>query len=164
MKNIISLPYATKMDDKITKDSIVKVACENIQNFDSDDYEVDIHEICDNCYTVDFIFTINGVRTNSFYTMTIIDGNMVEIVDNTISFDKTKLKLNAVQFNFDSDVEIMKTARNITNSSSLKTATKQEIMYYYDIKNNSFQKVVFTVYQFDSTDAVGKDMFIEKIS
>lgn len=162
-KIVVKSPSITKVNNEITEASVVSAACANIMNFDPNDYEVNIYEICDGCYTVDFIFTVDGVRTNSCYTMTIIDGKIVEIVDNTVAFDKAELKSTISQFDIASNAEVMSAARNATNSSELKSPTKQEVMYYYDIENDSFQKVVFTVYQFDGTEAVGKDVYIEKI-
>lgn len=162
-KIVVKSPVITKANNEITEASVVSAARANITNFDPNDYEVNIYEICDGCYTVDFVFTMDGVRTNSCYTMTIIDGKIVEIVDNTIAFDKAELKATIAQFDLASNDEVMSAARNATNSSELKSATKQEVMYYYDIENDSFQKVVFTVYQFDGTEAVGKDVYVEKI-
>lgn len=160
----IKSSFIAKANNKITEESIISAARTNISNFDPNDYEMNIYEICDGCYTVDFVFTIDGVRTNSCYTMTIIDNKVVEVVDNTIAFDEAKLKSTISQLNIGSNAEVMSAARNSTNSSELKTAKNQEIMYYYDLENNSFQKVVFTVYQFDGTEAVGKDVYIENIN
>ena len=162
-KIAIKSPVISNGNNAIAEAALVSAACANITNFDPNDYEVNIYEICDGCYTVDFVFTLDGVRTNSGYTMTIVDDRIVEIVDNTISFDKSELKSNIAQLSIGSNTEVMSAARNATNSSDLKSATRQEVMYYYDIENDSFQKVVFTIYQFDGTEAVGKDVYVEKI-
>ena len=148
----------------VNEASVVEAAYKNIPEFYSGDYDVEIHEICKDCYTVDFVFTVDGIRTNSGYTMTIIDGRIASITDNTIDFNKDEVKTVAAQFRAGSDIAIMRAAKEKTNSSVLKNATDQEIVYFYDIESGTFKKIVFTTYQFDGTDAVGKDMYIQNIS
>lgn len=148
----------------VNETSVVEAAYKNIPEFYSGDYDVEIHEICKDCYTVDFVFTVDGIRTNSGYTMTIIDGRIASITDNTIDFNKDEVKTVAAQFRAGSDIAIMRAAKEKTNSSVLKNATDQEIVYFYDIESGTFKKIVFTTYQFDGTDAVGKDMYIQNIS
>ena len=96
--------------------------------------------------------------------MTIIDGRIASITDNTIDFNKDEVKTVAAQFRSGSDIAIIRAAKEKTNSSVLKNATDQEIVYFYDIESGTFKKIVFTTYQFDGTDAVGKDMYIQNIS
>lgn len=160
---IINTPSIEKVNNNVTKETIVNAARSNILNFDPSDYTVNIYNICENCYTADLVLTVNGIRTNSGYTMIIIDDKIIDIVDNTIDFDKTAFVSTILQCKLDSNSEVINAARNVTNSSELKTATNQEIVFYYDITNNCFQKIVFTVYQFDGTNAIGKDVYIEKI-
>lgn len=155
---------ATCIAGAVDETSVVEAACKNIPNFCPSDYEVRIYEICKNCYTIDFVFTVNGITTNSVYTMTIIDGRIASIVDNTIDFNKDEVKTAVAQFSADSDIAIMREAEEMTNSSELKDATDQEVIYFYDIESDTFKKIVFTTYQFDGTNAVGKDMYVQDIS
>lgn len=160
----ISSPFIEKVNNKITEATAISAARANISNFDQTKYDVRIYEICDDCYTVDFVFTMDGVSTNSCYTMTVIDGKIAGIVDNTATFDEASLKASIAKVALTSNTEVMNAARNATNASKLKEATTQEMMYYYDFETGSFQKVVFTEYQFDGTNAVGKDVHIVKAS
>lgn len=148
----------------VDEDSAIEAARMNIPDFCSDDYEVKIYEICKDCYTIDFVFTVDGIRTNSGYTMTVVDGVIATIVDNTIDFNADEVKTAVAQFSIGSDVAVMSAAKEETNSSQLKDATDQEVVYFYDIESGTFQKIVFTVYQFDGTDAVGKDMYIQNMN
>lgn len=159
--NSVSVPNIIGVVDE---DSAIEAARMNIPDFCSDDYEVKIYEICKGCYTIDFVFTVDGIRTNSGYTMTVVDGVIATIVDNTIDFNADEVKTAVAQFSIGSDVAVMSAAKEETNSSQLKDATDQEVVYFYDIESGTFQKIVFTVYQFDGTDAVGKDMYIQNMN
>ena len=160
----VSEPILNIEKSGINKDLVFNAARVNIPNFNSSDYSVRIHELCDDCYTVDFVFTVGNVQTNSSYTMTIIDNKIMSIVDNTIDFDKKELIEDIAKYKLDCDGIVMDTAKEKTNSSSLKDVIKQEVINYYDVQTGSLKKVVFSVYQFDGTEAVGKDVYIENIN
>lgn len=157
----VKSPVVANVTDGLTEESIVSAARNNLPDFDPNDYEINIYNICDNCYTVDLVFSLGNIRTSSCYTMTIIDGKITEIVDNTFDIDRDELKSVIERVNIDSGDKVMRVARDVTNSSSLKSAKEQELIYYYNAENKTLQKVVFTVYQFDCSGAVGKDVYIE---
>lgn len=155
----VSVPVVATVNGEITQETIIDAVSNNISEFDSTNYDVQIHEICDGCYTVDLVYYIGDVETNSCYTLTIVDNKIVSIIDNTVHFNMNEANAIISSLDLDSDSEVMAKARIATNSESIKEADDQTIKYYYDAETNSLKKVVFTTYFFDGTNAVGKDTY-----
>lgn len=144
--------------------NIVNFIKKDNKDFNIDDYKVNIYTLSkeNKYYTIDFIYTIDDIYTNSAYTVIVDNGKAVQLADNTVEFSKEKLDTefdeskNWVAKKFaesqTNKENVINCIRNMTTIEPVKII-EQKTMKYIDLKTQKKYIKVYTTYSYINSES-----------
>ncbi len=165
--NITYVKDNIKFNGKEDLSNIEKLLQKKNEQFKLKDYQVDIytHSKENGYYTIELTYKINGIKTNSSYTVIVYNGKVEQIADNSIAtnnIDSRKLnisderqKTDIAKFLAKTNLIINNINENLTLDGNINTIEikKQSTEKIFDINKNKTYIRIYTEYGYKGDNA-----------
>ena len=138
--------------DKENMDNIYNFIKNFNPDFDVNNYDIKISNICDNNYAITLTLRVGKYITNSVYNVFIKDNYISYIVDNSIPLNNNeKESLKKESENILKTNEYKKIAKNNILNKNNGVVSNQNVTYYYDINTNTKKCIVYNTHILEGT-------------
>lgn len=136
--------------DKENMNNIYSFIKEINPDFNENNYDIRIDNICDNNYAITLTLKIGNYITNSVYNVFVKNNYVSSIVDNTVSLDDNiKHSLEQETENISLTNQYKKSAKSNVLRKNGGTVTNQNVTYYYDINTNTRKCIVYNTHSLE---------------